>query len=169
MEGGKRMEGQMWWRRDLLGTTSSQECAAEYTSVNSRETVKATLTNLCSFLWTGWCLLAVCWFSHLISANTDIKTFTKCLSSSYKIVQCKINNNDILLHFTLGDIINFTLLESSSSELCLFLGELFPNCQQKVTVANWVLAMACSDFWVTISVTLCHIFLPYSSIKKLLQ
>ena len=33
----------------------SYECIAEY---NSRET--ATLTHLCSALWTGWCLVADC-------------------------------------------------------------------------------------------------------------
>ena len=54
----------MWWRRDLLGTTSSQECGGEYTTVNSRKTVTTTLTHLCSSLWTGWCLVAVCRFSH---------------------------------------------------------------------------------------------------------
>ena len=60
VEGGKKMGSQRWWRRDLLGTTSSHECTAEYTTVDSRETITATLTHLCSALWTGWCLVAVC-------------------------------------------------------------------------------------------------------------
>ena len=46
------------------GPAGNKECAAEYTTVNSKETLTATLTHSCSSLWAGWCLVALCRFSH---------------------------------------------------------------------------------------------------------
>ena len=66
------MEGQMWWRRDLLGTTSSQKC--EYTQGKQSLPYLLICVPPCGLCGVWW--LSVDSFSAIRSIIVHVKSKT---------------------------------------------------------------------------------------------